>query len=73
MAWMGIFGAPGCLRKDLFTVSDQPDQLATKPLLAVAESYLRIRAGTYPPPPIAIIKLGWKSCRILGAEVWHNL
>jgi hypothetical protein len=30
--------------------------------------YLRIRAGTYPPPPMAIMRFGRKSLRICSAD-----
>lgn len=33
----------------------------------------RMRAGTYPPPPIAIMRLGLKSLRIRGAASWQSL
>ena len=33
----------------------------------------RMRAGTYPPPPMAIMRFGWKSLRMRGAASWHNL
>ena len=38
-----------------------------------SEAYLRILAGTYPPPPIAIMRFGLNSLRILGAAVWQSL
>jgi hypothetical protein len=37
------------------------------------DEYLRILAGTYPPPPMAIMRFGLNSSRILGAETWHSL
>ena len=36
-------------------------------------TYRRIRAGTYPPPPIAIMRFGANSARICSAAFWHSL
>lgn len=36
-------------------------------------SYRSILAGTYPPPPMAIMRLGLNSLRICSADAWQSL
>ena len=52
MAWIGILGEPSRFRKDLHLVRKN----VCRPISII--DYRRIRAGTYPPPPMAIIKFG---------------
>ena len=62
MAWMGMLAEPGCLRNELLLVSYG----SCKGVMGW--TCRRIRAGTYPPPPMAIIRLGLKSLRIREAD-----
>ena len=59
-----MLGVPGRLRKDLDASLTESDGAASQ----IDFSHLSIRAGTYPPPPIAMIRLGWNSVRIFSAE-----
>ena len=67
MACIGILGEPSRFKKDLHLV-----RVGISCRLTIID-YRRIRAGTYPPPPMAIIRFGWNSLRIWGADAWQSL
>lgn len=58
MAWMGILGEEGRLRKELYVVRGIASVPRGEESYGVDLSYRSILAGTYPPPPMAIMRLG---------------
>ena len=64
MAWMGMLVEPGRFKNEL--VHHGYERRAGQPIQGSSDRSMR--AGTYPPPPIAIIRLGLKSCWIFSAD-----